>query len=224
MAATICANRPLAVTRSSKPCREVRGRAAPVVNAVKPSGPHHAHRCDRRSILHLGWLSTFTLGTASASASEVLQRPTISGLLDEFRIFDTNADGVLDVEELAAAFKGLGLPDPPTKAEIYSKIVPILDFNDNQKVETEEFLRGMALNSPIDEAFWEVVDADNNGTVNLPELRQALGDIGGEVGDAIIRVSFKNADRNKDGKLDPAECGTAMDWITTAVLGDTIGE
>uniref|UniRef100_A0A7S3QKX1 EF-hand domain-containing protein n=1 Tax=Dunaliella tertiolecta TaxID=3047 RepID=A0A7S3QKX1_DUNTE len=135
-----------------------------------------------------------------------------------FREFDADGDGSMSVRELQSAYnKVLGTNFSPQ--EIRQQVAPTLDFDGSERVSTEEWLRSMSLEHPVDDQWMEVVDENGDGYVSFRELRAAIGDLGGgDAADIIERVAYKQADsRPRDGRLSREEAQNVMDLISAGM-------
>lgn len=97
------------------------------------------------------------------------------------RQLDPNADNIMDLEELRTAVSAAMDQRTPLDV-IRTAVVPAVDFDEDGVVSTDEFMRALSLDLPVDQGTWAVIDKNADGVATITELRNALGNIGGEVG------------------------------------------
>lgn len=144
---------------------------------------------------------------------------TIAELVREYKYYDINNDGIVDVDELRKAIyetSGVAIP----KGVLAREVIPSIDFNSDGKVQTTEFLRALSLEAPLDGRMWAIFDRNVDNGVDVREFAMGLGDLGGQAGLIVQQIAFSQNDYNRDGRLDPEELAYALDWVATGVLGD----
>ncbi|CAF2172054.1 hypothetical protein YC2023_091182 [Brassica napus] len=149
--------------------------------------------------------------------AEHLSDEEASGIREGFQIMDTSQRGKINIDELKIGLQKLGHNIPQDDIQI------LMDAGDTDKdgyLDCDEFiaisvhLRKMGNDEHLKKAF-AFFDQDNNGYIEIEELREALSDEVGtseEVVDAIIR----DVDTDKDGRISYEEFVTMMktgtDW------------
>ncbi|MEW5301054.1 MAG: hypothetical protein WDW38_009374 [Sanguina aurantia] len=134
------------------------------------------------------------------------------------RQLDPNADNIMDLEELRTAVSAAMDQRTPLDV-IRTAVVPAVDFDEDGVVSTDEFMRALSLDLPVDQGTWAVIDKNADGVATIAELRNALGNIGGEGGEAVLQVAFEHADSGSH-QLSPQQASLFMDWLSTGIVGD----
>jgi calcium-dependent protein kinase len=122
-------------------------------------------------------------------------------LLDLFRQFDTNGDGVLSKQEVMEGYKAyLGDVEAEKEAE---RIMQEVDLDKSGTIDYNEFIlaalnRQKVLNKEKLEATFKMFDKDGNGKISADEIRSILGNTNEKSAlDAIIN----EVDVNGDGEV-----------------------
>lgn len=122
-------------------------------------------------------------------------------LLDLFRQFDTNGDGVLSKQEVMEGYKAyLGDLEAEKEAE---RIMQEVDLDKSGTIDYNEFIlaalnRQKVLNKEKLEATFKMFDKDGNGKISADEIRSILGNTNEKSAlDAIIN----EVDVNGDGEV-----------------------
>ena len=122
-------------------------------------------------------------------------------LLDLFRQFDTNGDGVLSKQEVMEGYKAyLGDMEAEKEAE---RIMQEVDLDKSGTIDYNEFIlaalnRQKVLNKEKLEATFKMFDKDGNGKISADEIRIILGNTNEKSAlDAIIN----EVDVNGDGEV-----------------------
>jgi calcium-dependent protein kinase len=122
-------------------------------------------------------------------------------LLDLFRQFDTNGDGVLSKQEIMEGYKAyLGDVEAEKEAE---RIMQEVDMDKSGTIDYNEFIlaalnRQKVLNKEKLEATFKMFDKDGNGKISADEIRSILGNTNEKSAlDAIIN----EVDVNGDGEV-----------------------
>ncbi|KAF5829990.1 hypothetical protein DUNSADRAFT_15198 [Dunaliella salina] len=188
-------------------CQPSVSSSRPHVNARAAVGPTHL---SRRNLFgaSIGLLTAVHQpGPADAKQLIDLVPPTL-------RQFDDDGDGSMSVQELQQAYNKVGSPQVLKSCQARAS-----DFDGSERVSTEEWLRSMSLEHPVDDQWMEVVDENGDDYVGFRELRAAIGDLGGgDAADIIQRVAYKQADsRPRDGRLSREEAQKAMDLISAGM-------
>ncbi|CAF4963061.1 unnamed protein product [Rotaria sp. Silwood1] len=104
--------------------------------------------------------------------------------------------------------RSLGLN--PTNKEITDLIAEV-DKNGNQRLDFQEFIAFMSKHwherdqeAELREAF-RLFDRDNSGYITISELKQVMLNMGEKLNQEELEDMMREADVNKDGKLDYQE-------------------
>merc|ERR1712142_727350 len=119
--------------------------------------------------------------TKSVMAADYLNGEQIAMFQDAFNLFDSDADGAVNVREVGMILKAVG--QNPSEAEIQDMVMAV-DKDGTGSVDFPEFLMMMAhkinaenAEDDIREAF-KVFDGDGNGYINRYELSIVMANIG----------------------------------------------
>ncbi|XP_052762548.1 neo-calmodulin-like [Mya arenaria] len=131
-----------------------------------------------------------------------------------FRLFDTNNDRSISLQELGKAMRFLGMS--PSEQEI-TDAMSALDTNENGRIEFQEFFKFMqAEMTKLNEAdftnnqdtvrsAFRTFDKDGNGYIDEKELRIAMKKLGEALTDKELDDMMKQADVDEDGKINYEE-------------------
>merc|ERR1712072_193983 len=118
---------------------------------------------------------------------------------EAFEMFDIDGSGAIDVRELKAAIKALGMD---VSAEELKKMVSDVDKDGNGTIEFPEFLSMMTAkmsNTATDEEIakcFKLFDHDATGMITLKNLVHARSILGmDDVSDSQLENMLKQADR-----------------------------
>ncbi|KAG6520587.1 probable calcium-binding protein CML10 [Zingiber officinale] len=142
--------------------------------------------------------------SSSSSASGDLERV--------FNKFDSNGDGKISSEELAAVLSNLG--HPPSEEELRRMMVEA-DSDGDGFISLEEFVEINAPPASIDEDLrlaFAVFDLDRNGVISADELSQVLIGIGEGASVAQCRRMIQGVDRDGDGLVSFEEFKAMMTY------------
>jgi calmodulin len=125
-----------------------------------------------------------------------------------FELFDKNGDGSIDANEIGQVMRSLGLN--PTNKEVADLIAEV-DKNGNQRLDFQEFVAFMSKHwherdqeAELREAF-RLFDRDNSGYITINELKQVMLNMGEKLNQEELEDMMREADVNRDGKLDYQE-------------------
>ncbi|CAF0714571.1 unnamed protein product [Adineta steineri] len=125
-----------------------------------------------------------------------------------FDLFDKNGDGNIDANEIGQVMRSLGLN--PTNKEIADLIAEV-DKNGNQRLDFSEFCAFMSKHwherdqeAELRDAF-RLFDRDNSGYITINELKQVMLNMGEKLNQEELEDMMREADVNRDGKLDYQE-------------------
>ncbi|XP_052764533.1 neo-calmodulin-like isoform X6 [Mya arenaria] len=131
-----------------------------------------------------------------------------------FRLFDTNNDRSISVQELGKAMRFLGMS--PTQQEI-ADAMRALDTNRNGRIEFKEFHALMQAemaklnesditnNQETVRSAFRLFDKDGNGYIDQKELRVAMKKLGEALTDKELEDMMKQADVDGDGQINYEE-------------------
>lgn len=129
----------------------------------------------------------------------------LNRLMESFKLFDRDGDGVIDLNELDAIMRSLGESLP---RETLVQMIQAVDDDQSGTITLDEFVRLMASGTDavdpqaeILEAF-KVFDVDGNGTITADELKQVMGNLGHPITDDEVQAMIARVDTNADGKID----------------------
>ncbi|XP_052764541.1 calmodulin-A-like isoform X2 [Mya arenaria] len=154
-----------------------------------------------------------TMDKASVCSSHDVEKSFDSEIRELFRLFDTNNDRSISVQELDKAMRFLGMS--PTQQQI-TDAMRGLDTNDG-RIEFQEFYKFMqAEMTKMDEAdftnneetvrsAFRTFDKDGNGYIDEKELRIAMKKLGEALTDKEMDDMMKQADVDGDGKINYEE-------------------
>uniref|UniRef100_A0A1I8G5J3 Calmodulin n=1 Tax=Macrostomum lignano TaxID=282301 RepID=A0A1I8G5J3_9PLAT len=134
--------------------------------------------------------------------------PTDRELKDAFDFFDIDNDGRISSVELHKVLRFLGTK---VNEEEVKTMIADVDTNGNGTVEFNEFLRMMRSyyhrhcdGHSEDAEMWEAFKAfDHNGDnyIDFTEIKKTMQFLGEEVTDADVKSMIKEADVDKDGRI-----------------------
>ncbi|KAG2258561.1 hypothetical protein Bca52824_077855 [Brassica carinata] len=149
--------------------------------------------------------------------AEHLSDEEASGIREGFQIMDTNQRGKINIDELKIGLQKLGHAVPQDDLQI---LMDAGDIDRDGYLDCDEFiaisvhLRKMGNDEHLKKAF-AFFDQDNNGYIEIEELRQALSDEVGTSEEVVVAI-IRDVDTDKDGRISYEEFATMMktgtDW------------
>ncbi|KAL4218380.1 hypothetical protein ACF0H5_023117 [Mactra antiquata] len=145
---------------------------------------------------------------------EKMERNFDSEIRELFRIFDTNNDRSISVQELGKAMRFLGMS--PTQQEV-ADAMRTLDTNGNGRIDFQEFYAFMQSEmakvsdgdythrEEIIRSAFRTFDKDGNGYIDAKELRVAMKKLGECLTDRELDDMMRQADIDGDGKINYEE-------------------
>jgi calcium-dependent protein kinase len=133
--------------------------------------------------------------------SHLITKDEKNELIDLFRQFDTNGDGVLSREEIFEGYKAyMGEFEAEKEAE---RIMQEVDLDKSGTIDYNEFIlaalnRQKVLNKERLEATFKMFDKDGSGKISADEIRTILGN-SNEKG--VLDAMIKEVDSNGDGEI-----------------------
>ncbi|XP_052765718.1 neo-calmodulin-like isoform X2 [Mya arenaria] len=155
-----------------------------------------------------------TMDKASVCSRHDVEKIFDSEIRELFRLFDTNNDRSISLQELGKAMRFLGMS--PSEQEI-TDAMSALDTNENGRIEFQEFYKFMqAERTKLNEAdftnnqdtvrsAFRTFDKDGNGYIDEQELRIAMKKLGEALTDKELDDMMKEADVDEDGKINYEE-------------------
>merc|ERR1712010_400723 len=145
----------------------------------------------------------------SAGRVKALTEEQVEECREAFEMFDIDGSGAIDVRELKAAIKALGMD---VSAEELKKMVADVDKDGNGTIEFAEFLSMMtakmgdtATDEEIAKCF-KLFDHDATGMITLKNLIHARSILGmDDVSDSQLENMLRQADRSGRGSISLAD-------------------
>jgi len=145
------------------------------------------------------------MSSSRPTTAKDLSRQQLKELREAFRLFDKNNEGKIGVDELGEVMKTMGLD--PSKEELQD-IIDNADKNGNRKLDFDEFASFMVKKASVDDdrgeemrAAFKIFDKNKDGFITRSELKSAMRKIGEKVSDKQVDGMVKEADLDKDGKV-----------------------
>ncbi|EFN55456.1 hypothetical protein CHLNCDRAFT_133793 [Chlorella variabilis] len=128
--------------------------------------------------------------------------PTEDDLLELFQTLDVDKNGSLDVQEMQAALRQLGLP---AGASYISDLLTQYDRDKNREVQFSEFKSYVLSKEKRIRAVYRDIDSDGDGQLDAGEVHRAATALGLSVAPAEAERMVAMLDSNKDGRINYAE-------------------
>lgn len=135
-------------------------------------------------------------------------------LLETFKMFDKNHDGILSIEELREGFKEF-LGDQIMFEDELQGILKKIDLNQNGMIEYSEFIAAasniqqLLTEKNLKQAF-DLFDLDANGQITPRELKHILGAKNADIKDEDWEMIIAEYDKNGDGMINFSEFKNMM--------------
>ncbi|XP_037979100.1 centrin-2 isoform X4 [Motacilla alba alba] len=129
-------------------------------------------------------------------------------ICDAFELFDADGSGSIDVKELKAAMRALGLE--PKKEEM-EKMISDIDKEGTGKISFSGFLavvsQRMAEKDSKEEILkaFKLFDEDETGKISFQNLKRVARVLGESITDEELQEMIDEADRDGDGQVSEQE-------------------
>ena len=139
---------------------------------------------------------------------DMLTEEQVQEYKDSFSLFDKDADGFINVEELGVVLRSLG--QHPNQVELDDMIEEV-DADGNLEIDFQEFLCLMARTQKESESDEELTEAfnlfdrDGNGFISFDEMKHVLMKIGQKLTEPEVVELFKEADIDGDNCINYEE-------------------
>nr|ACF93133.1 calcium indicator TN-XXL [synthetic construct] len=137
-----------------------------------------------------------------------------------FRIFDKDANGFIDIEELGEILRATG--EHVTEEDI-EDLMKDSDKNNDGRIDFDEFLKMMeGVQGTSEEELancFRIFDKDANGFIDIEELGEILRATGEHVTEEDIEDLMKDSDKNNDGRIDFDEFLKMMEGVQELMGG-----
>lgn len=150
--------------------------------------------------------------------AEHLTVDEVAGIKEGFQLMDIGNKGKIDVNELRVGLQKLGHQIPESDVQILMDVGDVdkdgfLDYGEFVAISVH--LRKMANEEHLKKAF-EFFDKNQNGYIEIEELREALDDEIETNSEEVINAIMQDVDTDKDGRISYDEFSTMMkagtDW------------
>ncbi|CAN4118456.1 unnamed protein product [Withania somnifera] len=150
--------------------------------------------------------------------AEHLTVDEVAGIKEGFQLMDVGNKGKIDVNELRVGLQKLGHQIPESDVQILMDVGDVdkdgfLDYGEFVAISVH--LRKMANEEHLKKAF-EFFDKNQNGYIEIDELREALDDEIETNSEEVINAIMQDVDTDKDGRISYDEFSTMMkagtDW------------
>lgn len=114
---------------------------------------------------------------------------------EAFDLFDVDASGSIDVQEMSLAMRGLGFGDLPKQQ--LAAMINAIDTNGDGSIEFREFeammLTNMAKSGTAEECWrvYKLFDIDQKGRINFDDLKRIAAQEASPPSDAELRKILK---------------------------------
>merc|ERR1711998_15279 len=167
-------------------------------------------------------------GKKKAARVKALSEEQVEDVREAFELFDIDHSGAIDVRELKAANRALGMD---VSAEELKKMVGDVDKDGNGTIEFAEFLSMMtakmartASEEEIAKCF-KLFDHDATGMITLKNLFHARSILGmDDVSDSQLENMLRQADRTGRGSISLADFIRLMRKKGKSLVGCDAGE
>ncbi|XP_060177463.1 calcium-dependent protein kinase 32-like [Lycium barbarum] len=150
--------------------------------------------------------------------AEHLTVDEVAGIKEGFQLMDVGNKGKIDVNELRVGLQKLGHQIPESDVQILMDVGDVdkdgfLDYGEFVAISVH--LRKMANEEHLKRAF-DFFDKNQNGYIEIEELREALDDEIETNSEEVINAIMQDVDTDKDGRISYDEFSTMMkagtDW------------
>eukprot|EP00347_Sterkiella_histriomuscorum_P024166 403332075 len=137
--------------------------------------------------------------------NSMMSKQTEERLMQTFKQFDKNNDGILTIDELREGFKEF-MGEQILFEDELQQIIKNVDFNQNGLIEYSEFvsaasnLKHLLTEKNLKQAF-DLFDLDQNGEITPRELKHILGGKNEDLKDEEWEHLINDFDKNGDGMI-----------------------
>lgn len=156
--------------------------------------------------------------TLTLMASKLSERD-IESSREAFKKLDMSGDGLINKEEM---LEGMRIAQVRIDLTSLDNLFTIIDSNQNGKIDYTEFLAACLysqtfLDSGLLKTAFQYFDIDGSGFITSDELREVLtgGDISVTLNESDITSMIREADKNRDGRIDYMEFIDMMNRLNT---------
>jgi len=139
-----------------------------------------------------------------------LSEDEVAEIKETFKEMDVDGNGTITSEELQKVMKEQGEKLPEA---VINVMVAMADTNGDGKIDFEEFLQ-MAITGPPDDItedqMFKIFDKNGDGFISCDEMQNLVVTFGEDLSDAEVNELIKEADTDKDGRVNLEEFKAAM--------------
>ena len=130
-----------------------------------------------------------------------MSKVSASEIKDCFQAFDVDGDGAISKADLAMGIRALG--KNPTEAELKEALAGVddnVDFGIFKSFYGKKFQSPQQQDKPARKAF-QLLDAENNGTIPESDLRQMLATVGDAMSHQEIDILMQDVEVDDLGRV-----------------------
>ena len=169
--------------------------APSIEGRIEVATEEHINRFEREKNLHRYVRSRL-------SPKERFSKEQMEEIKTNFKLFDTNMDGLICKTELSKALEKQGAI--LSEADI-DRIFREVDTNESGGIDMEEFIKLMAANFEITDCelldAFHAFDDDNNGVLNEDEIFTVMRSLGMWLNKVQVKQMMADSDKDKSGDI-----------------------